>query len=95
MKFLINSRKIKALFGFFSSLITSHSIFVAHHLKYPNSLHPTHLDIVFSFHQSNISTFLWDPYLITKSDLSSAGPTLLKTTKLKAKTKLETTPPKK
>ena len=103
MKFLTNSRKIKGLFGFFfSSLITHHSSLltqflslITHYLKYPNSLHPIHLNTVFSFHHSNISTFLWDLYLITKSNLSSVGPTLLKTTKHKAKNKLETTPPKK
>ena len=98
MKFFTNSRKIKALFGFFfhhSSLLTQFLSLIMHHLKYPNSLHPTHLDTVFSFHHSNISTFLWDLYLITKSNLSSVGPTLLKTTKHKAKNKLETTPPKK
>ena len=98
MKFFTNSRKIKALFGFFfhhSSLLTQFLSLIMHHLKYPNSLHPTHLDTVFSFHHSNISTFLWDLYLITKSNLSSVGPTLLKTTEHKAKNKLETTPPKK
>ena len=78
-----------------SSLLTQFLSLIMHHLKYPNSLHPTHLDTVFSFHHSNISTFLWDLYLITKSNLSSVGPTLLKTTKHKAKNKLETTPPKK
>ena len=35
------SRSLKALFGFFfSSLITLHSIFITHHLKYPNFLYP-------------------------------------------------------
>ena len=56
---------IKGLFGFFfgSSLITHYSIFITHHLKYPNSLHPTCLATVFTTHHSNISTFLWVPYL--------------------------------
>ena len=51
-----------------SSLNFHHSSPITHHLKYPNSLHSTCLDIVFIFHHSNISTFLWDPYLSWVSD---------------------------
>ena len=65
--------KWSCLFGFFflfhhSIFITHHSSPITHHLKYPNSLHSTCLDIVFIFHHSNISTFLWDPYLSWVSD---------------------------
>ena len=62
------------VFFFFLSLLTQFSSLITHCLKYPNFLNPTRLDTVFTSHHSNISTFLWDPYLITKSDPSVSLP---------------------
>ena len=56
------------VFFFFSSLFTQFSSLITHHLKYPISHYPTRLDTAFTSYHSNISTFSWDPYLITKSD---------------------------
>ena len=41
----------------FSPLISYHSFFITHYLKYPNFPNPTCLDIVFSSHHSKFSTF--------------------------------------
>ena len=41
-----------------SSLITPYSIFVTHHLKYPNFLNPTRLTLFSASHHSNISIFV-------------------------------------
>ena len=53
---------------YFSSLITSHSIFVTcylllitHHLKYHNFPNPTHLAHIFNFSSLKIFYCLWDP----------------------------------
>ena len=51
-----------------SSLVTQFSPLITHHLKYPIFHYPTRLDTAFTSYHSNISTFSWDPYLITKSD---------------------------
>ena len=54
-QFLILS-KIKGCLVFFF-VITPHSIFITHYLKYPNFPNPTRLDTVFNSQYSKFSTF--------------------------------------
>ena len=56
---------ILLLFFFYhSSLLTPHSIFITHHLKYPNFLYPPVWHTSLNLSSLNFFNFLWTPYLL-------------------------------